>query len=41
MEEHDWFIVQFSHGSWIECRCGYRPNSQEEMDDHYMPEGVL
>lgn len=31
---HEWFEVQFSYGGWIECTCGFRPTSQEDMDNH-------
>ena len=35
---HEWVEVQFSYGGWIECSCGYRPESQEDMDNHIAPE---
>jgi hypothetical protein len=41
MEEHEWVQVSFIYGTWIECRCGYRPTSQQEMDAHYQPEGAF
>jgi hypothetical protein len=39
-EEHEWAEVQFIFGEWIACRCGFRPNSQEEMDAHIPPPEV-
>lgn len=32
--DHEWFEVGFSYAGWIECKCGYRPQSQEDMDNH-------
>jgi len=32
--EHGWFTVQFNYAGWIECECGFRPFSQEDMDAH-------
>jgi hypothetical protein len=32
--EHSWRYVSFVFGSWIECSCGYRPESQMDMDAH-------
>lgn len=32
--EHSWREVSFSFKSWIECRCGYKPERQEDMDAH-------
>ena len=37
MSEHAWFEVQFSYGGYIECECGFRPGSQEDMDEHIPP----
>lgn len=37
MTEHAWAEVRFNYGTWLECECGYRPNSQEEMDAHIAP----
>ena len=34
---HEWRQVSFSWGSWIECSCGFRPESQEQMDEHIPP----
>lgn len=34
MLKHEWNSVHFSWGGYIECNCGYRPQSQEEMDAH-------
>lgn len=34
---HAWFEVGFSYATWIECECGYRPQSQEDMDAHPAP----
>jgi len=34
---HGWSYVSFAFGSWMECKCGFQPNSQEEMDAHYQP----
>lgn len=31
---HGWFVVSFVHESHIECECGFRPFSQEDMDGH-------
>lgn len=31
---HEWVEIQFSYDGWIECSCGYRPESQDEMDTH-------
>jgi hypothetical protein len=31
---HAWFEVGFSYAGWIECECGFRPYSQEDMDAH-------
>jgi len=31
---HAWFEAQFAFSSWIQCTCGYRPHSQDEMDAH-------
>lgn len=35
---HEWREVSFSWGGWIECSCGYRPESQEDMDNHIKKE---
>lgn len=32
--EHGWTYIQFNYGGWTECECGYRPESQEDMDAH-------
>lgn len=32
--EHAWFRAEFNYGSWIECNCGFRPDSQLQMDTH-------
>lgn len=32
--EHEWFEAQFVFGSWIECTCGFRPDSHEEFNTH-------
>jgi len=32
--EHGWRDVQFVYGGWIECHCGFRPYSQQDMDMH-------
>lgn len=32
--EHKWVRVIFSFAEWIECNCGYRPYSQQEMNAH-------
>lgn len=42
---HEWVEVTFSYAGWIECSCGFRPQSQEDMDRHVkalarVPEGV-
>jgi hypothetical protein len=34
MSGHAWFEAQFSFATWIECECGFRPQSQEDMDGH-------
>jgi hypothetical protein len=34
MTEHAWFEVLFAYAGWIECECGFRPQSQEDMDSH-------
>lgn len=34
MDEHKWSFVQFAFGSWMECSCGLRADSQSEMDAH-------
>lgn len=31
---HEWIEVQFIYGTWIECTCGFKPTSQEDMDNH-------
>lgn len=36
---HGWFYVEYSYAGWTECECGFRPDSQEEMDAHIPPEG--
>lgn len=33
-EKHEWQQVTFSFGSWLVCKCGFRPENQEEMDNH-------
>lgn len=37
MQTHSWVLVSFSYGQWTECLCGYRPESQEDMDSHIAP----
>lgn len=32
--EHEWEHIEFTFGGYLQCKCGYRPNSQEEMDAH-------
>ena len=34
MPTHKWAEVSFNYASWIECSCGYRPHSQQDMDAH-------
>lgn len=34
MSAHGWFHAGFSYAGWIECECGFRPQSQEDMDKH-------
>lgn len=36
-EVHGWFDLAFSYATFIECECGFRPSSQEEMDAHIPP----
>lgn len=31
---HEWQEISFSWGGFIECTCGYRPDSQAQMDAH-------
>lgn len=38
--KHEWTLVVFSYGLWIECTCGFIPESQEEMDEHIEPDGT-
>lgn len=33
-KEHEFFEVQFNFVTYQECICGFRPQSQEEMDEH-------
>lgn len=35
--EHAWREVTFNFAGWIECRCGFNPQSQEDMDAHIPP----
>lgn len=39
MPEHGWFEASFSYATWIECACGFRPQSQTDMDNHIRPAG--
>lgn len=32
--KHEWIEIQFIFDGWIECTCGFRPNSQKDMDNH-------
>ena len=32
--QHEWMIMGFVFGSWIECKCGFRPTDQEDMSYH-------
>jgi hypothetical protein len=32
--DHEWQEVSFSWGGYIECKCGEKPLSQEDMDHH-------
>lgn len=34
MSEHGWFEIAYSYATFIECECGFRPSSQQEMDAH-------
>jgi hypothetical protein len=34
VSEHAWFEAQFSYATWIECECGFKPQSQQDMDNH-------
>lgn len=36
---HEWFTIAFNYASFIECECGFRPSSQEEMDAHIPQRG--
>lgn len=38
MSEHAWGCISFNYASWTECDCGYRPESQEDMDNHIPPQ---
>lgn len=37
MDEHAWVTIQFNYGGWIECKCGFTPDSQDDMDAHIPP----
>lgn len=36
--QHEWFVASFSYATWTECACGYRPQDQNDMDNHYPTE---
>ena len=40
MPAHEWAEIQFSYATWIECSCGYCPQSQQDMDNHSAQEGT-
>lgn len=38
--KHEWGFVSFAFASWTECSCGYRPDSQEEYNQHSKENGI-
>lgn len=32
--KHEWFEVSFTYASWVECTCGFRPDSEAAMAQH-------
>jgi len=34
MPDHEWVEVAFSYASWVECTCGYKPYTQDQMREH-------